>query len=448
MQSGNILSRKTRVIILLIVDSLFFFTELIIGVIVNSLALITDSFHLLNDIISLIVSLWSIKLVLKKNPSAKYTYGWQRAEVLGALINSIFLMAICFAIFLEAIQRFFEHGEVNNPILVLIVGILGVSGNILGLFLFHDFKHNHRNLKNKYLQNNEEIEENLHFFKSVTSNKLKFFFGHNFNKHINNSSRYDTNIKRDDLNTRVRLSASKKLEDDFKNSLENETPVQILLDEHNHHNHAKSKNNSIGYSYHNLNMKSVFLHVFGDALGNLGVIATALFIWLSDFSWKYFADPFVSMIVSMIIFINTVPLVKSSSLILLQVAPKNIPIDEIKEDISNISGIVSVHEFHIWQLSDTKLIASVHILINFSSDNAEKYMNLVASVRHCLHAYGIHSSTIQLEFQGVYPHKAFFTEDNNGRKSSSCLLECVGGEECFDNRCCISFNNLEKKSRS
>ncbi|KAG5519161.1 hypothetical protein PMAC_002249 [Pneumocystis sp. 'macacae'] len=309
----------------------------------NSLALITDSFHLLNDIISLVISLWSIKLVLKKNPSAKYTYGWQRAEVLGALINGVFLMAICLAILLEAVQRFFQHEEIHNPVLILVVGVLGIVSN-----------------------------------------------------HINNTPKYN-NTKNEDVNECIKISSEEK-NGGSGNDL-NEAPVQMLLDEHSHHNHAKSKNGPTQYSYRNLNMKGVFLHVLGDALGNFGVIISALFIWLSNYSWKYYADPFISMVISIIISINTLPLIKSSSLILLQVAPKDIHIEDIKEDISSISGVISIHELHIWQLSDTKLIASAHILISFSPDNAEKYMNLIASVRQCLHAYGIHSSTIQIEFQ-------------------------------------------------
>jgi zinc transporter 1 len=40
-------------------------------------------------------------------------------------------------------------------------------------------------------------------------------------------------------------------------------------------------------------MHSVFLHVLGDALGSVAVIASSLFIWLTDFSWKYYVDPLV-----------------------------------------------------------------------------------------------------------------------------------------------------------
>ena len=66
---------------------------------------------------------------------------WQRAETLGALVNGVFLVALCLSIFLEAIQRFVEPQHVSNPKLVLIVGCFGLASNLLGLLLFHDHSH-------------------------------------------------------------------------------------------------------------------------------------------------------------------------------------------------------------------------------------------------------------------------------------------------------------------
>lgn len=75
--------------------------------------------------------------------SNKYSYGWQRAEILGALVNGVFLLALCFSIFLEAIQRMFGAPEVSSPKLVVIVGSMGLASNIVGLFLFHEHGHSH-----------------------------------------------------------------------------------------------------------------------------------------------------------------------------------------------------------------------------------------------------------------------------------------------------------------
>lgn len=63
----------------------------------------------LNDVCSLIVALQALKLAESSEASAKLSYGWQRAEVLGALINGVFLLALCFSIGMEAIARFINY---------------------------------------------------------------------------------------------------------------------------------------------------------------------------------------------------------------------------------------------------------------------------------------------------------------------------------------------------
>jgi solute carrier family 30 (zinc transporter), member 1 len=107
---------------------------------------------------------------------------------------------------------------------------------------------------------------------------------------------------------------------------------------HDMHHHSKPKDpsKSGGHSHENLNMRGVFLHVLGDALGNIGVIATALFIWLTDFSWRFYSDPVISLVITAIIFSSALPLVKSASLILLQGVPRGISLEDVKEDILQV----------------------------------------------------------------------------------------------------------------
>src|ERR1700761_974088 len=101
------LSKSRRMQILLAIDIVFFFIELIVGIAVHSLALVADSFHMLNDVFSLCVGLWAVH-VKNSKPSKQFTYGWQTAETLGALINGVFLVALCLSIGLEAIERLFN----------------------------------------------------------------------------------------------------------------------------------------------------------------------------------------------------------------------------------------------------------------------------------------------------------------------------------------------------
>ena len=66
-----------------------------------------------------------------------------RAEVLGPLINSVFLVSLCLTIVIEAVERLFEEKEIHDPKLLLYVGCIGLLINIVGLFVFgHGHSHN------------------------------------------------------------------------------------------------------------------------------------------------------------------------------------------------------------------------------------------------------------------------------------------------------------------
>lgn len=90
----------------------------------------------ISDVLSLIVALYTIKLATSPS-SSQNSYGWQRAEILGALINGVFLVALCVSIALEALGRIISPPEIHSPQIIVIVGGLGLLSNIVGLFLFH-----------------------------------------------------------------------------------------------------------------------------------------------------------------------------------------------------------------------------------------------------------------------------------------------------------------------
>merc|ERR1712150_101789 len=98
----------------------FFLVEIIVGYITNSMALVADSFHMLSDIISLFVGFFALKLSQKNsNFISGNTFGWVRAEVLGALINAVFLVALCLSIFISAVKRLVQPEPLTQPLLIL-----------------------------------------------------------------------------------------------------------------------------------------------------------------------------------------------------------------------------------------------------------------------------------------------------------------------------------------
>lgn len=136
-------SKTGSVLSMLFMTSSFFLVEIIVGYATNSMALVADSFHMLSDIMSLIIGFFALRYSKRSQRTERNTFGWQRAEVLGALVNAVFLIALCFSILVESLKRIVETEEINNPVLVLIVGVAGLLVNVIGLILFHRHGHGH-----------------------------------------------------------------------------------------------------------------------------------------------------------------------------------------------------------------------------------------------------------------------------------------------------------------
>ncbi|KAL4781345.1 cation efflux protein [Aspergillus varians] len=496
------LSKTNKIVILLVIDSAFFLLELIAGYSVHSLALVADSFHMLNDVISLLVGLWAVKVANSGTSSKMYTYGWQRAETLGALVNGVFLVALCLSIFLEAIQRLVEPQEVKSPKFVCLVGCAGLASNLIGLVLFHDHSHGHGGHSHGHSHDEESVDTVEHGHSHGHSHSHSHDHGdstptertvpgeipqptaaysrrHRYstsNRGLEDIGGHPASMRQD-----IIIAASRSQYPDDDDSLDSDTGAEngasptersTLLghkdgasnytdehaatrahasknDPHESHNHSQPKPKDQKHS-HDLNMRGVFLHVMGDALGNIGVILSALVIWLTDYEWRFYVDPGISLVITVIILASAIPLCKAASRILLQAVPHGVSIDHITEDIDRLPGVIGSHHLHVWQLSDTKTVASIHIQVDteIKGEGSERYMHLAKQVRQCLHAYGIHSSTIQPEFP-----RDSDTEDNHAGSSyaqsgtvpsrtpsvrdgdpQACLLECDNA--CAGGHCC------------
>lgn len=400
-------SKEIRIVALLVLDTVFFLLEAIVGYSVGSLALVADSFHMLNDIISLVIALWAVRVKNTKPADGQYTYGWQRAEILGALINAVFLLALCFTIIIEAIQRFVSPPEILLPKLVLGVGIAGLLSNVLGLVLFHEHGHSHSHGSHGDHHDEGGDLEN----------------GHS-HSHTHDNGEPDHEPR--GVITRVESDADIQsyFPDNVVRSYSETTPLIK--------NSGPKKTKS-------MNMEGVFLHVLGDALGNVGVIVTALFIWKTHYSWRFYSDPFVSLVITAIIFSSALPLCRRSSKILLQATPTHVNSELIVEKITSLPCVKSIHDFHVWNLNEDILIASLHLELKDTlsqplsdSDQAidkPAFVQAVTQVREILHAFGIHSATIQPEFSDLRAEANASQEASayGATNKSSCVVDDVSG---------------------
>ena len=119
------------------------------GTISGSVALLTDALHNLSDVISLLLSYFTNRLAKRKS-TTKQTFGFKRAEILSAFINSVTLIAIAIFLIVEAIERFFNPQPIKAD-LVIYFALGSIVINFISVLLLHNDAKDNMNMKSAYL---------------------------------------------------------------------------------------------------------------------------------------------------------------------------------------------------------------------------------------------------------------------------------------------------------
>jgi len=269
------------------ITAFFFFVELVGGIVTNSLALLADAWHMLNDASTLVFAV-AAAWIAERPANSKKTFGYYRTEILAAFLNGIFLWIVVIFIFYEAIQRLQNPATVETSEM-LIIAFFGLLANGLSAFVL-----------------------------------------------------------------------------------------------------SKSEGES-------LNVKGAFLHVLADAAGSMGVISAGLIMY---FTGWYYADPIISMMVSLLIFYSSFKLLQDSINVLLGGVPPGIDVNEVERKIMEQEGVKEVHDLHVWCMTPTKICAlSCHIVVKEGTNKRKLISNLMSMLKQ---EFGIDHTTIQLEDEG-YP---------------------------------------------
>ncbi len=123
--------------------------EIVVGLFIGSLALISEALHNFSDVGSLSLSWWGERIKTKGNTTLK-TYGYKRAEILIAFFNSLVLLAVIFFILIEATQRLFHPSEISGTSMIW-TAMLALIGNGLATYLLEKDAHKNLNMKSAWL---------------------------------------------------------------------------------------------------------------------------------------------------------------------------------------------------------------------------------------------------------------------------------------------------------
>jgi cobalt-zinc-cadmium efflux system protein len=146
-----------------------------------------------------------------------------------------------------------------------------------------------------------------------------------------------------------------------------------------------------------LNLRSILVHNFGDALSNIAIIGGAILIGVTRAHW---IDPLLGLAIGLLVLWSSIGILRESAHLLLEGRPREMRVEEVARAILTIPGIQEVHDVHIWSLGGDHNALTLHARIpDMHLDECER---ILASIQEkAAKDFGIDHSTVQFERAGL-----------------------------------------------
>ena len=153
----------------------------------------------------------------------------------------------------------------------------------------------------------------------------------------------------------------------------------------------------------NINVRSAFWHVLGDALASIGVIIGAVIIMLTG--W-FIVDPIISVLIGFIIAFAAWSIFKEGLKVLLEATPKQVDVTKMIDTLKKIRGVKGVHDIHVWSVSSELHAMSCHVLVG------DLVLSQAADIRKKIEKvlrqqFDVEHSVLQMECQECSPNDLF-----------------------------------------
>jgi cobalt-zinc-cadmium efflux system protein len=147
---------------------------------------------------------------------------------------------------------------------------------------------------------------------------------------------------------------------------------------------------------HDLNVRSAYLHMLGDAAAACAVIVAGIIV---TFTHNTLADPIVSLIIAALILWSSWGILKESVNVLLEASPAGIAMPEVEKVIGEVDGVLDVHDLHVWTVGPGVVACSCHILVaeQAISSGQQVLRAVIAALDNKFH---INHTTVQVEVEG------------------------------------------------
>ncbi|XP_025089495.1 zinc transporter 2-like isoform X2 [Pomacea canaliculata] len=312
---------RRRLIIASLLCLTFMIAEVVGGFLAHSLAVMSDAAHLLTDFASFMISLMALYLVSR--PSTKrLSFGWYRAEILGALVSILMLWVITGVLVYSGVQRI-ESGDYEiNATIMLITSGTGVFFNIVLAVSLHQHDHGH-------------------------GHSHSHGHGHSHGSSDSIVSKPNSPLlPSENGGTSVSQYGSMRSTDGVQDQA---STIQ------------KSKKKAS-----NINVQAAFIHVIGDLCQSVGVLVAAFIIYFKP-EWKI-ADPICTFLFSVFVLITTLSIMRDILVVLMEGTPRNLSFEEVRATFLNLEGVQDLHDLRLWSLTMSKTALSVHLVVQKGVD--------------------------------------------------------------------------------
>jgi cobalt-zinc-cadmium efflux system protein len=146
-----------------------------------------------------------------------------------------------------------------------------------------------------------------------------------------------------------------------------------------------------------LNLRSILVHNFGDALSNVAIIAGALIMYYTHVQW---IDPLLGLAIGLLVLYSSIGILRESAHILLEGRPPGTRVEEVARAILTIEHVQEVHDVHIWSLGGAHNALSCHVRVpDMHMDECEKILRAIQ--KKVAADFGIEHVTVQIERAGL-----------------------------------------------
>ncbi|KAM6959206.1 proton-coupled zinc antiporter SLC30A8 [Aplochiton taeniatus] len=344
---------RKRLYLVSAVCVVFMIGEILGGYFAGSLAVMTDAAHLMVDFTSFIISLTSLWLS-SRAPTHRLSFGWHRAEILGALLSVFTIWLVTGVLVYLAVVRLIDDDYTIEGTIMLITSGCAVLANIIMALVLHQSGHGHSH-------GGLSSHGHSHSPKAGKGHSHGPGAGNYEHSHGPGHSHGDGSHANGDVE---------------------------------HQGVEPGPGNVAGPRQANASVRAAFVHVVGDLLQSISVLVSAIIIYFKP-EYKI-ADPICTFLFSIFVLCTTVTILRDILIVLMEGTPGDVKYSEVKASLLAVKGVKAVHNLHIWALTMNQPIMTAHIAIE---DSANPQPVLREMTQACYSAYNFHLITIQMEQQ-------------------------------------------------